>query len=124
TSDKISKLEIVKLQASSGFSNTIDLKYDEQNRLIEFGLDKFSYNTQGKVEKRSLFDADNKLISEYGYSWDTEGRLAEIRLNYYHSDEHISGINIAEHKPSIAKSDHQHDQRNRCKLSWRSINTG
>lgn len=124
TSDKISKLEIVKLQASSGFSNTIDLKYDEQNRLIEFGLDKFSYNTQGKVEKRSLFDADNKLISEYGYRWDTEGRLAEIRLNYYHSDENISGINIAENKPIIAKFEYQNNQHNPSKLIWRTINMG
>lgn len=123
-SDLISKLEIIKLQASTGFGNTVDLKYDDQNRLIGYGLEKFSYNAQGKVEKRSLTDENNKLIREYGYIWDTDGRLAEVRLYYYYQDNQQAATDIAKDKPVIAKFEYLENQRNPSELTWKTIVTG
>lgn len=123
-SDLIRKLEIIKLQASTGFGNIVELKYDEQNRLIGYGLEKFSYNAQGKVEKRSLTDENNKLISEYAYNWDTEGRLAEVLLNYYYQDNHPAATDITKDKPVIAKFEYLGNQRNPSKLTWKTIVTG
>ena len=114
-SDKISTIEIIKVQNLGGLVNTgassvIDLEYDAMGRLKKIGDREFYYGANGRVEfsriERKVKDPykEEVYVEHLSYHWDAQGRLKDVYVDSLYQNYNYSiGSDLQQNRGSLIK---------------------
>ncbi len=123
----IKELIIKKYKPDAATQSIQDLKYDNQNRLIQFGLETFQYGDNGKVVTSRIQPESNSkanspdFVRQLSYHWDTQNRLVEILLDtLYNGYTDFKDI-VPVKRPVIARFDYIGNSTNPSKITWLNI---